>query len=404
LGNTLLVVEHDEETIMEADYILDLGPGAGEHGGYIIAEGTIDDILASDASITGQYLSGRKKVEVPESRRTSNGNMISIIGATENNLKNINVDIPLGVLCAITGVSGSGKSTLINEILYKSCAIKINHSRMKSGKHDDITGLEHIDKVIEIDQSPIGRTPRSNPATYTGVFDFIRDLFAQTPEAKIRGYQKGRFSFNVSGGRCEHCKGDGIIKIEMHFLPDVYVQCDVCKGKRYNRETLEVKYKNKSISEVLDMTVEEALDFFTNIPRIKRKLKTLHDVGLDYIRLGQPSTQLSGGEAQRIKLATELSKMSTGKTLYILDEPTTGLHTADVHNLIEVLQKLVDAGNTMVVIEHNLDVIKSADHIIDLGPDGGDKGGAVIATGTPEEISKVKKSYTGAYLKKMLKK
>jgi excinuclease ABC subunit A len=403
LGNTLLVVEHDEETIMEADYILDLGPGAGEHGGYIIAEGTIDDILASDASITGQYLSGRKKVEVPESRRTSNGNMISIIGATENNLKNINVDIPLGVLCAITGVSGSGKSTLINEILYKSCAIKINHSRMKSGKHDDITGLEHIDKVIEIDQSPIGRTPRSNPATYTGVFDFIRDLFAQTPEAKIRGYQKGRFSFNVSGGRCEHCKGDGIIKIEMHFLPDVYVQCDVCKGKRYNRETLEVKYKNKSISEVLDMTVEEALDFFTNIPRIKRKLKTLHDVGLDYIRLGQPSTQLSGGEAQRIKLATELSKMSTGKTLYILDEPTTGLHTADVHNLIEVLQKLVDAGNTMVVIEHNLDVIKSADHIIDLGPDGGDKGGTVIATGTPEEVSKVKKSYTGAYLKKMLK-
>lgn len=403
LGNTLLVVEHDEETIMEADYILDLGPGAGEHGGYIIAEGTIDEILASESSITGQYLSGRKKVEVPEKRRISNGNNISIIGAAENNLKNINVDIPLGVLCAITGVSGSGKSTLINEILYKACAIKINHSRMKSGKHEDIKGLEHIDKVIEIDQSPIGRTPRSNPATYTGVFDFIRDLFAQTPEAKIRGYQKGRFSFNVSGGRCEHCKGDGIIKIEMHFLPDVYVQCDVCKGKRYNRETLEVKYKNKSISEVLDMTVEEALEFFTNIPRIKRKLKTLHDVGLDYIRLGQPSTQLSGGEAQRIKLATELSKVSTGKTLYILDEPTTGLHTADVHNLIEVLQKLVDAGNTMVVIEHNLDVIKSADHIIDLGPDGGDKGGTVIATGTPEEVSKVKKSYTGAYLKKMLK-
>lgn len=403
LGNTLLVVEHDEETIMEADYILDLGPGAGEHGGYIIAEGTIDDILASETSITGQYLSGRKKVEVPESRRVSNGKTISIIGATENNLKNINVDIPLGVLCAITGVSGSGKSTLINEILYKSCAIKINHSRMKSGKHEDILGLEYIDKVIEIDQSPIGRTPRSNPATYTGVFDHIRDLFAQTPEAKIRGYQKGRFSFNVSGGRCEHCKGDGIIKIEMHFLPDVYVQCDVCKGKRYNRETLEVKYKNKSISEVLDMTVEEALEFFTNIPRIKRKLKTLHDVGLDYIRLGQPSTQLSGGEAQRIKLASELSKLSTGKTLYILDEPTTGLHTADVHNLIEVLQKLVDAGNTMVVIEHNLDVIKSADHIIDLGPDGGDKGGTIIATGTPEEVSKVKKSYTGAYLKKMLK-
>lgn len=402
LGNTLLVVEHDEETIMEADYILDLGPGAGEHGGEIIAEGTIDEILASDDSITGQYLSGKKKIEVPAKRRESNGNSIKIKGAIENNLKNVDVEIPLGVFCAITGVSGSGKSTLINEILYKSCAIKLNKSRIKAGKHDDLLGLEHIDKVIDIDQSPIGRTPRSNPATYTGVFDHIRDIFAQVPEAKMRGYQKGRFSFNVAGGRCENCKGDGIIKIEMHFLPDVYVQCDVCKGKRYNRETLEVKYKGKSISDVLNMTVEESLDYFSNIPRIKRKLKTLHDVGLDYIRLGQPSTQLSGGEAQRIKLATELSKISTGKTLYILDEPTTGLHTADVHNLIEVLQKLVDAGNTIVVIEHNLDVIKSADHIIDLGPDGGDNGGTIVVTGTPEQVAKHKGSYTGQFLKKML--
>ncbi len=402
LGNTLLVVEHDEETIMEADYILDLGPGAGEHGGEIIAEGTIDEILASDDSITGQYLSGKKKIEVPAKRRESNGNSIKIKRAIENNLKNVDVEIPLGVFCAITGVSGSGKSTLINEILYKSCAIKLNKSRIKAGKHDDLLGLEHIDKVIDIDQSPIGRTPRSNPATYTGVFDHIRDIFAQVPEAKMRGYQKGRFSFNVAGGRCENCKGDGIIKIEMHFLPDVYVQCDVCKGKRYNRETLEVKYKGKSISDVLNMTVEESLDYFSNIPRIKRKLKTLHDVGLDYIRLGQPSTQLSGGEAQRIKLATELSKISTGKTLYILDEPTTGLHTADVHNLIEVLQKLVDAGNTIVVIEHNLDVIKSADHIIDLGPDGGDNGGTIVVTGTPEQVAKHKGSYTGQFLKKML--
>lgn len=403
LGNTLIVVEHDEDTIRQADYILDLGPGAGEHGGHIIAEGTINDILNSEASITGQYLSGRKMVEVPKKRRKFGKNKIEIIGAAENNLKNIDVEIPVGVLCAVTGVSGSGKSTLINEILYKSCAIKINKSRIKAGKHDDLLGLEHIDKVIEIDQSPIGRTPRSNPATYTGVFDYIRDIFAQTPEAKMRGYQKGRFSFNVNGGRCEHCKGDGIIKIEMHFLSDVYVQCDVCKGKRYNRETLEVKYKGKNIADILEMTVEEAVGFFENIPRIKRKLKTLHEVGLDYIRLGQPSTQLSGGEAQRIKLATELSKVSTGKTIYILDEPTTGLHTADVHNLIDVLQRLVDAGNTVVVIEHNLDVIKSADYIIDLGPDGGDGGGTIIATGTPEQVAEVDQSYTGNFLKNILK-
>ncbi len=402
LGNTLLVVEHDDDTIREADYILDLGPGAGEHGGHIIAEGNLKAILSNKNSITGQYLSGRKKILYPALRRPVSDKMIKIIGATENNLKNIDVDIPLGVLCAITGVSGSGKSTLINEILYKSCAIAINKSRIKAGKHDNIIGLENIDKIIEIDQSPIGRTPRSNPATYTGVFDMIRDLFAQVPEAKMRGYQKGRFSFNVSGGRCEHCKGDGIIKIEMHFLPDVYVQCDVCKGKRYNRETLEVKYKGKNIADVLNMTVEEGLEFFSNIPRIKRKLKTLHEVGLDYIRLGQPSTQLSGGEAQRIKLATELSKVSTGKTLYILDEPTTGLHTADVHNLISVLQRLVDAGNTVVVIEHNLDVIKCSDYIVDLGPDGGDNGGTVIATGTPEEVARVKGSYTGAFLERML--
>jgi len=402
LGNTLIVVEHDDDTIRHADYILDLGPGAGEHGGYIIAEGTIDDILANENSITGQYLSGRKKVEVPQVRRQSNGKSIKILNGYENNLKNIDVEIPLGVLCAVTGVSGSGKSTLINEILYKACTIKINKSRIKSGKHDDILGLEYIDKIIEIDQTPIGRTPRSNPATYTGVFDQIRDIYAQVPEAKMRGYQKGRFSFNVSGGRCEHCKGDGIIKIEMHFLPDVYVQCDVCKGKRYNRETLEVKYKGKNIADVLDMTVEEGVDFFTNIPRIKRKLKTLHEVGLDYVRLGQPSTQLSGGEAQRIKLATELSKIGTGNTLYILDEPTTGLHTADVHNLIHVIQRLVDAGNTAVVIEHNLDVIKSADYIIDLGPDGGDNGGQIIATGTPEQVAKVPGSYTGEFLAKIL--
>jgi excinuclease ABC subunit A len=404
LGNTLIVVEHDEETIMAADYILDLGPGAGEHGGYIIAEGPYETILHSEDSITGQYLSGRKHIDLPKLRRQPRPEWITITKAVENNLKGIDIDFPLGVFCAVTGVSGSGKSTLVNEILYKSCALKINKSRVKPGKHDDIQGLEHIDKIIDIDQSPIGRTPRSNPATYTGVFDHIRDIFAQVPEAKMRGYQKGRFSFNVAGGRCEHCKGDGIIKIEMHFLPDVYVQCDVCKGKRYNRETLEVKYKGKTIADVLDLTVEEALEFFANIPKIKRKIKTLHDVGLDYVRLGQPSTQLSGGEAQRIKLATELSKVSTGKTLYILDEPTTGLHTADVHNLINVLQKLVDAGNTVIVIEHNLDVIKSADYIIDLGPDGGDKGGMIVAQGTPEAVAAVNGSYTGAFLADILAK
>ena len=404
LGNTLIVVEHDDDTIREADYIIDMGPGAGEHGGKIIAEGTLQDILVSEDSITGQYLSGRKAITVPKKRREVSDKKLVIKNAHENNLKNIDVEIPTGVLCAITGVSGSGKSTLVNEILFKACTIKINKSRIKAGKHDDILGLEYLDKVIDIDQTPIGRTPRSNPATYTGVFDHIRDIYAQVPDSKMRGYQKGRFSFNVSGGRCENCKGDGIIKIEMHFLPDVYVQCDVCKGKRYNRETLEVKYKGKNIAEVLDMTVEEGLEFFTNVPKIKRKLKTLHDVGLDYIRLGQPSTQLSGGEAQRIKLATELSKVGTGKTLYILDEPTTGLHTADVHNLIHVIQKLVDAGNTVVVIEHNLDVIKSADHIIDLGPDGGDKGGQIVAEGTPEQVALVEHSYTGEFLRKILTK
>lgn len=404
LGNTLIVVEHDDDTIREADYIIDMGPGAGEHGGKIIAEGTLDDILVSEDSITGQYLSGRKAITVPKKRREVSDKKLVIKNAHENNLKNIDVEIPTGVLCAITGVSGSGKSTLVNEILFKACTIKINKSRIKAGKHDDILGLEYLDKVIDIDQTPIGRTPRSNPATYTGVFDHIRDIYAQVPDSKMRGYQKGRFSFNVSGGRCENCKGDGIIKIEMHFLPDVYVQCDVCKGKRYNRETLEVKYKGKNIAEVLDMTVEEGLEFFTNVPKIKRKLKTLHDVGLDYIKLGQPSTQLSGGEAQRIKLATELSKVGTGKTLYILDEPTTGLHTADVHNLIHVIQKLVDAGNTVVVIEHNLDVIKSADHIIDLGPDGGDKGGQIVAEGTPEQVALVENSYTGEFLRKILTK
>jgi len=403
LGNTLIVVEHDEDTMSSADQIVDIGPGAGIHGGYVVAQGTIEDIKKCDDSITGQYLSGKKKIKVPKNRRKPNGKWIEVIGAVENNLKDLDVRIPLGILTCVTGVSGSGKSTLINEILYKGLAQELHRAKSKPGKHEEIKGIEHIDKIIDIDQSPIGRTPRSNPATYTGVFDHIRDVFAITPEAKMRGYSKGRFSFNVKGGRCEACKGDGIIKIEMHFLPDVYVPCEICKGKRYNRETLQVKYKGKTISEVLDMTVEESLDFFENIPNIKRKLKTMNDVGLGYIKLGQPSTQLSGGEAQRIKLATELSKRSTGKTIYILDEPTTGLHIADIHKLIKVLDKLVEAGNAVVVIEHNLDVIKTADHIIDLGPEGGDKGGTIVAQGTPEEICQVPQSYTGLFLKRVLK-
>ena len=400
IGNTLIVVEHDEDTMRECDYIVDIGPGAGVHGGQIVAQGTLDEILDNPNSITGQYLSGKKEIQIPEITREGNGNFIEIVKANENNLKNINVKFPLGKFTCITGVSGSGKSTLINDILYKGIASKINKLRDRPGKHKEIKGIENIDKIINIDQSPIGRTPRSNPATYTGVFDMIRDLFASTNEAKARGYQKGRFSFNIKGGRCEACKGDGIIKIEMHFLPDVYVPCEVCKGERYNRETLQVKYKDKTIADVLDMNVEEALKFFENIPNIKRKLETLMDVGLSYIKLGQPSTQLSGGEAQRIKLATELSKRPTGKTLYILDEPTTGLHMADVDKLIQVLQKLADTGNSIVVIEHNLDVIKTCDYIIDLGPEGGDKGGKIVATGTPKEVSKVEGSYTGKFLKK----
>lgn len=402
IGNTLIVVEHDEDTIESADYVVDIGPGAGIHGGRIVAQGTIDDIKACEKSITGQYLTGKRKIAVPEVRRKPNGNYITIKGAEENNLKNIDVQLPLGIFTCITGVSGSGKSSLVNEILYKGAASKIQRLKERPGAHREMLGLEHIDKVVDIDQSPIGRTPRSNPATYTGVFDIIRDVFAITPEAKARGYNKGRFSFNLKGGRCEACKGDGIIKIEMHFLPDVYVQCEVCKGERYNRETLQVKYKGKSISDVLSMNVEEAVVFFENIPRIKKKLETLHEVGLSYITLGQPSTQLSGGEAQRVKLATELSKRATGKTLYILDEPTTGLHTADVDKLISVLQALVDTGNTVAVIEHNLDVIKTCDHIIDLGPDGGDKGGYVIAEGTPEHVAQTAESYTGSFLKKYL--
>ena len=400
IGNTLIVVEHDEDTMRECDYIVDIGPGAGVHGGQIVAQGTLEEILDNPNSITGQYLSGKKEIQIPEITREGNGNFIEIVKANENNLKNINVKFPLGKFTCITGVSGSGKSTLINDILYKGIASKINKLRDRPGKHKEIKGIENIDKIINIDQSPIGRIPRSNPATYTGVFDMIRDLFASTNEAKARGYQKGRFSFNIKGGRCEACKGDGIIKIEMHFLPDVYVPCEVCKGERYNRETLQVKYKDKTIADVLDMNVEEALKFFENIPNIKRKLETLMDVGLSYIKLGQPSTQLSGGEAQRIKLATELSKRPTGKTLYILDEPTTGLHMADVDKLIQVLQKLADTGNSIVVIEHNLDVIKTCDYIIDLGPEGGDKGGKIVATGTPEEVSKVEGSYTGKFLKK----
>ena len=401
LGNTLIVVEHDEDTMRAADYIVDIGPAAGSHGGEVVAAGSINDIIKCKKSITGAYLSGKIKIPVPAERRKPTG-FITVKGARENNLKNIDVDFPLGVMTCVTGVSGSGKSSLTNEILYKHLARSLNRARCIAGDHDDIIGIEKLDKVIDIDQSPIGRTPRSNPATYTGVFDMIRDLFASTADAKARGYKKGRFSFNVKGGRCEACGGDGIIKIEMHFLPDVYVPCEVCEGKRYNRETLEVKYKGKSIYDVLDMTVEEALDFFKNVPRIHNKIQTLYDVGLSYVKLGQPSTELSGGEAQRIKLATELSRKSTGKTIYILDEPTTGLHFADVHKLVEILRRLSDGGNTVVVIEHNLDVIKTADYIIDMGPEGGDGGGCVIANGTPEEICKVEQSYTGKYLKPLL--
>lgn len=404
LGNTLIVVEHDEDTMNEADYIVDIGPGAGVHGGNVVFSGTPKEILNCEESITGKYLSGKLKIEVPKKRRKAENGYIEVKGAKEHNLKNINVKFPIGLFTCVTGVSGSGKSTLVNEILYKALAGKINRAITKPGKHQKILGIENIDKVINIDQSPIGRTPRSNPATYTGMFDAIRDIFASTNEAKLRGYQKGRFSFNVPGGRCEACSGDGIIKIEMHFLPDVYVPCEICKGKRYARETLEVKYKGKSISDVLDMTVEEGLEFFKNIPTIKNKLQTLMDVGLGYIKLGQPSTTLSGGEAQRIKLATELSKRATGKTLYILDEPTTGLHMDDVSKLIKILQRLTDANNTLVVIEHNLDVIKSADYIVDLGPEGGDNGGTIVATGTPEKISKCEESYTGKFLKKVLNK
>ena len=403
LGNSVIVVEHDEDTMRAADYIVDIGPGAGEHGGEVIACGTAEQIMKNKKSITGAYLSGRMQIPVPEHRADPSG-WIKISGARENNLKNVDVEIPLGVMTCVTGVSGSGKSSLVNEILYKRLARDLNRARVIPGKHNAIDGLEQLDKVIAIDQSPIGRTPRSNPATYTGVFDLIRDLFASTADAKARGYKKGRFSFNVKGGRCEACAGDGILKIEMHFLPDVYVPCEVCHGKRYNRETLEVKYKGKSIYDVLNMTVEEALHFFENVPSIRRKMETLYDVGLSYIRLGQPSTQLSGGEAQRIKLATELSRRSTGKTIYILDEPTTGLHFADVHKLTEILHRLSADGNTVVVIEHNLDVIKTADYIIDMGPEGGDKGGTVIAKGTPEEVAESPVSYTGKYIKPMLEK
>ena len=402
LGNTLIVVEHDEDTMYAADHIIDIGPGAGEHGGEVVAEGTAEEIMRVPASVTGAYLSRKKFIPVPETRRKGNGNALEIVGAQENNLKNINVKFPLGTLTLVTGVSGSGKSTLVNEILYRGVASRLYRAKGKPGKHKKIKGLEHIDKVINIDQQPIGRTPRSNPATYTGVFDAIRDLFSQVSESRMRGYKAGRFSFNVKGGRCEACRGDGILKIEMQFLPDVYVPCEVCKGARYNRETLEVHYKGKTIAEVLDMTIDEAVEFFQNVPRIARKLEIIRDVGLGYIRLGQPATTLSGGEAQRVKLATELAKRSTGKTLYILDEPTTGLHAADIHKLLVILQRLVDGGDTVVVIEHNLDVIKAADYVIDLGPEGGVRGGTVVAQGTPEQIVKVKESYTGQFLKPLL--
>lgn len=402
IGNTLLVVEHDEDTMWAADHIIDIGPGAGIHGGYVVAEGDIKSIMANEKSITGQYLSGKRKIQIPKERRKPNGKWIEVFGANQNNLKNIDVKIPMGIMTCVTGVSGSGKSTLVNEIIYKGLAHRLYKSKAKAGSHKSLSGDEYLDKIIDIDQSPIGRTPRSNPATYTGVFDLIREVFALTTESKMRGYKNGRFSFNVRGGRCEACKGDGIIKIEMQFLPDVYVPCEVCKGKRYNRETLEVRYKGKNISDVLNMTVEYALEFFGNIPRIQRKMQTLYDVGLGYIKLGQPSTQLSGGEAQRIKLAYELSKRSTGKTLYILDEPTTGLHIADIDKLLHILDRLVEGGNTVLVIEHNLDVIKRADHIVDLGPEGGDRGGTVLAEGTPEDIIKCKKSYTGDFLRKIL--
>ena len=402
LGNTLLVVEHDEDTMREADYIIDVGPGAGVHGGEIVAAGTPEEVMNTPGSITGDYLSGRRKIPVPKERRTGNGKHLKVIGAAENNLRHIDVDFPLGTFICVTGVSGSGKSSLINEILYKKLGADLNRVKVRPGKHDRIEGEEFLDKVIDIDQSPIGRTPRSNPATYTGLFNDIRELFASTQDAKARGYGPGRFSFNTRGGRCEACQGDGLLKIEMHFLPDIYVPCEVCKGKRYNRETLEVHYKGKNIYEVLEMTVDEALPFFENLPRIYNRLKTLEEVGLGYVKLGQASTTLSGGEAQRVKLATELSKRSTGKTIYILDEPTTGLHSYDVQRLIDVLQKLVDVGNTVVVIEHNLDVIKTADYIIDLGPEGGDGGGTIVCTGTPEEVAQCEQSYTGKYLKRML--
>ena len=404
IGNTLIVVEHDEETMLNADYIVDIGPGPGEHGGEVVFAGTPEEIMTDEKSITGKYLSGREYIAVPARRREIGENWLQIRGARANNLKNVNVDIPLGVFTCVTGVSGSGKSSLVNEVLKKTLLRDLNRARTRPGEHDEILGIDKLDKIIDIDQSPIGRTPRSNPATYTGLFDLIRDVFAQTPDAKMRGYTNGRFSFNVKGGRCEACRGDGILKIEMHFLPDIYVPCEVCGGKRYNRETLEVKYKGKTIADVLDMTVEEALKFFAPLPKLARKLQTLYDVGLGYIRLGQSSTTLSGGEAQRVKLATELARRDTGRTLYVLDEPTTGLHTDDVKRLIAILQRLCDGGSTVVVIEHNLDVIKTADYIIDLGPEGGDMGGTIVCTGTPEQVAQNKKSYTGIYLKPMLEK